>query len=131
MRVLHLLLLAILPLSLPSAVAVGVAGPVCASVDGDVDCDVAVSLRGSADGRFVAVSGTGEASTYMDYCLEWICPSVAVSAYDDARAECHGSAVCVAVAGRGHASSEGPGVAVGGCDLLFQVCYPVRALLLP
>lgn len=107
--------------------AFAAAAPGCVSVSGDVSCDVAASGSGDADGAFVAVSGTGEATTYMDRCLEWICPSVAVSAYDDAHASCHASSVCVAIAGRGHATHDGIGVAVGGCDLAYAICYPVLA----
>lgn len=105
--------------------AAATAAPACVSLKGDVSCDFAVSGTGSADGAFLAVSGTGEASTYMDRCLESICPSVAVSAGDDVHAGCHASSVCVAIAGRGHASNEGLGVSVGGCDAFASLCKPL------
>ena len=119
-----LLLLAALPLATPAAAS---GAQQCVTVNGDASCDVAVSVFGDASGGFLAASGTGTATTYMDRCLEWICPSVAVSAYDDAHAGCHGSCVGLAVAGRGHATHEGYGYEVGGCDLLYHVCYPIRA----
>lgn len=134
MRILPLVLL--LALSVPAA-SVSAAGELkCVSVSGDVACDdVAVSVFGSASGGFVAASGTGDATTYMDRCLEWICPSVAVSGYrGDAHAECHASSICVAVAGFGHASHTGYGYSFGSCDYwLYALCYPVRegAPLLP
>lgn len=119
------LVLLLLALALPTAAATA---PACVSLSNDVRCqDVAVSGTGSAEGGFLAASGTGEASTYMDRCLEWICPSVAVSAYDDAHASCHASSVCVAVAGRGHATHDGIGASAGGCDLAYALCYPVRS----
>lgn len=120
--ILLLLMLTVAALSVPTSAT----APACVSVNGNVDCDVAISAFGSADGTFVAVSGTGDATTHMDYCLEWVCPSAAVSAYGDAYASCHASSVCVALAGKGHAGHDGAGVSFGGCDLLFHVCYPVR-----
>ena len=134
MRAPFLPLLATLALA---AVPAGASGaPGCVSVSGDVACDdVAVSVFGSASGGFLAVSGTGDATTYMDRCLEWICPSVAVSGFNgDAHAGCHASSVCVALAGWGHASHEGYGYSLGTCDYwLHALCYPVRgsAPLLP
>lgn len=129
MRTLLIPMLIALTLAMvPMPASASAVGNDCVSVNGDVDCDmVAVSVYGSASGRFGAVSGFGDAETYMDYCLEWICPSVAVSAYGDAHASCHASSYCVALAGRGHASHDGYGTSVGGCDLLFHVCYPVLA----
>ena len=128
--ILPLLLLAFLLPAPASAFSKG-----CVSVEDDVACeDVAVSVFGSASGGFLAVSGTGDATTYMDRCLESICPSVAVSGWrGDAHAECHASSVCVAVAGWGHATHEGYGYSVGGCDLLYALCYPIQpgAPLLP
>jgi hypothetical protein len=134
MRILPLALL--LALAIPLAPASAAGELECVSIDKDVACDdVAVSVRGSASGGFLALSGTGDATTYMDRCLEWICPSVAVSGYrGDAYAECHASSVCVAVAGFGHASHEGTGYSLGTCDYwLYALCYPVRtgAPLLP
>ena len=122
MRALPLLLLVLLPLP-ASATTLN-----CVSVGDDVACeDVAVSVFGSASGGFLAVSGTGDARTYMDRCLEWVCPSVAVSGYrGDATAECHASSVCVAVAGFGHARADGAvAFAIGTCDALYHVCYPI------
>lgn len=126
MRLLPVLLLAALPLAAAPASSTATD---CVTVHGDASCDVAVSVFGSASGAFLAASGTGDATTYMDYCLEWICPSVAVAAWGDAHAGCHASSVCLAVAGKGHATHEGIGYSVGGCDVLYAVCYPVRGLL--
>lgn len=128
MRVLPLLLL--LALVLPAAPVAATGEVECVSVEDDVDCDdVAVSVRGSASGGFLALSGTGDATTYMDRCLESICPSVAVAVFGgDAFAECHASSVCVALAGWGHASHEGYGYSFGTCDYwLYALCYPIRA----
>ncbi|HWH07607.1 MAG TPA: hypothetical protein VNX21_00310 [Candidatus Thermoplasmatota archaeon] len=124
MRTLPLLLLVALPLAAVPASGSS-AAPACVSVRGDVSCDFAVSVYGSASGGFLAASGTGEATTYMDRCLEWVCPSVAVSGWNDAHAGCHASSICLAVAGKGHATHEGYGWSVGGCDVLYAVCYPV------
>lgn len=130
MRVILVLLLATLPLvALPADASSGAND--CVKVQGDAACAVAVSVFGSADGQFAAVSGTGDATTYQAACLEWICPSVAVAAWGDAHAGCHASSVCLAVAGKGHATHEGFGASVGGCDVLYHVCYPVRGALLP
>ena len=129
MRTLPLVLL--LAFALPAAPAAAVGEPDCVSVSDDEACDdVAISVFGSASGGFLAVSGTGDATTYMSRCLEWICPSVAVSAYrGDAYAECHASSICVAVAGWGHAGHEGYGAHFGTCDpeYLYHVCYPILA----
>lgn len=129
------LLLSILLLASSLAAPASAGAIDCVSVYDDVACDdVAVSVFGSASGGFAAISGTGDATTYMDRCLESICPSVAVAGFrGDAHAECHASSICVAVAGWGHASHEGYGYSVGGCDLLYALCYPISpdALLLP
>lgn len=129
---LHLSLLAVLA-SLVAAPAAAVGEPSrCVTISQDAACeDVAVSVFGSASGGFAAVSGTGDATTYMDRCLEWVCPSVAVALWGDAHAGCHASSVCVALAGKGHATHEGYGASVGGCDVLYHVCYPVAPALLP
>ena len=127
MRTLPMLLLALLPLA---AVPASGTAPDCVSVDRDVACDdVAVSVFGNASGGFLAASGTGDASTYMDRCLEWVCPSVAVSGYrGDAYAECRASSVCVAVAGWGHANADGSfAYAYGTCDTFYHICYPILA----
>ena len=127
MRTLAILLLALLPLS--TVPASGTANE-CVSVSNDVACDdVAVSVWGSASGGFLAVSGFDDANTYMDRCLEWVCPSVAVSGYrGNAYAECHASSACVAVAGFGHAYAEGAvAYAYGTCDWFYQICYPILA----
>lgn len=124
MRTFVLLLLA-LPFTLSPASAVGEIE--CFDWADDVRCDdVAISVFGSANGGFLAVSGFNDATTYMDRCLEWICPSVAVSGFGDAYAECHVSSVCVALAGWGQASHHGYGASVGGCDVLYDFCYPFR-----
>ena len=125
MRLPALLLLAALPLAAFPAQAAAVA-PECVAFSGHAECDVAVSVFGDATGTFLAVSGTGDATTSMDFCLEWICPSVAVAAWGDAHGGCRSSSVCLAVAGKGHATHEGFGYSVGGCDVLYHVCYPIR-----
>lgn len=122
MRAPLLLLLALLPLPASATSAD------CVSVDDDVACeDVAVSVRGSATGGFLAVSGTGDAATSTDRCPQSACPSVAVSGWrGDATAECHASSACVAVAGFGHARAEGAvAYAFGTCDVLDHLCYPI------
>lgn len=130
MRVLSFLLPLLLSLALPAAPVAATGELECVSVNRDVACeDVAVSVRGSASGGFLAVSGTGDATTYMDRCLESICPSVAVAVFGgDAFAECRASSVCVALAGWGHAAHEGYGFSFGSCDWwLYALCYPVHA----
>lgn len=119
-----LLLLALSFAALPVHASDGSNG--CVQVSGDVACDdVAVSVFGSASGGFLAVSGRGDATTYMDRCLESVCPSLALALFGgDAYAECHASSVCVAVAGWGHAEQYGPGYAVGTCDVAYGLCYP-------
>ena len=129
MRSLLLVLLA--ALALPAAPIAAGGAPACVSVSNDVACDdVAVSVFGSASGGFLALSGTGDATTSMDRCLEWVCPSVAVSAYHgDAAAHCRSSSVCLAIALWGHATHEGYGAHYGTCDpeYLYHLCDPVLA----